>query len=497
MNKIGMIRSNWLLLLLSFIVISIISCRKLVETDPPSDSITESNVYSNDASAIAVLNNIYIMMSESGPGRPIQGTGSIALFAGLSADEFTLYNDVTSNIYLGYYKNTLIQTLGIPFSGSEHWAPLYNSIFKCNAAIGGLNETKTLTPTVKQQLIGEAKFLRGFFYFYLVNLFGDVPLVLSTNPQVNTLLARVSKIKVYEQIIADLTDAEEMLSDSYLNQTLLSKTTERIRPTKWAASAMLARVYLYMGDFVKSEAKSTLVINYSSLFGPLPELNNVFLKNSQEAIWQIQPTAINFNTSEAQTLVLSSPTAGPVNLSKPVYLSNDLLTSVEVNDLRAKPKNWIDTITVTGIKYYFPYKYKVNASPGIIDAGGMTEYFMVLRLAEQYLIRAEARAQQGNIAGTQSDLNAIRNRAGLTNTTANDQASLLTAILNERRHELFTEWGHRWLDLKRTGKVDEVMTIATSVKSNGATQWQSYQQLYPLPLTELQAAPNLVQNTGY
>ena len=113
------------------------------------------------------------------------------------------------------------------------------------------------------------------------------------------------------------------------------------------------------------------------------------------------------------------------------------------------------------------------------------------------MIRAEARAQIGNISGAQSDLNTVRNRAGLADTPAGDQASLLAAILDERRHELFSEWGHRWFDLKRTGKIDEVMSLVTPIKSGGVTTWHSYQQLYPLPLSELQRAPNLVQNSGY
>jgi hypothetical protein len=131
----------------------------------------------------------------------------------------------------------------------------------------------------------------------------------------------------------------------------------------------------------------------------------------------------------------------------------------------------------------------------------MTEYFMVLRLGEQYLIRAEARAKQGNIGGAQSDLNVIRNRAGLPNTTASDEASLITAILKERRVELFCEWGHRWFDLKRLGKIDEVMNIVTPIKSNGTVQWQSYKALYPLPLGDLFINniqnPYLTQNPGY
>jgi len=117
---------------------------------------------------------------------------------------------------------------------------------------------------------------------------------------------------------------------------------------------------------------------------------------------------------------------------------------------------------------------------------------MTLRLGEQYLIRAEARAQQNNISGSQTDLNVIRRRAGLTNTTASDQPSLLAAILDERRHERFCEWGHRWLDLKRTNKVTSTFS---SIPYKSA--YQPYQQLYPIPIYELATNPNLTQNPGY
>jgi hypothetical protein len=148
--------------------------------------------------------------------------------------------------------------------------------------------------------------------------------------------------------------------------------------------------------------------------------------------------------------------------------------------------------TVGGIAttYYYPYKYKVN-TPG----APVTEYEMVLRLGEQYLIRAEAEANNSDTNDAVNDLNVIRKRAGLANYAgATDKSSLLTAILHERQVELFSEWGHRWLDLKRTSVVDVVMPIATPQK--GGT-WQSSKQLYPLPQADLQDDPNLVQNPGY
>jgi hypothetical protein len=119
---------------------------------------------------------------------------------------------------------------------------------------------------------------------------------------------------------------------------------------------------------------------------------------------------------------------------------------------------------------------------------------MILRLAEQYLIRAEARAQQNNIDGAKTDLNAVRNRAGLLNTTANDKTEMMAAVLHERQVELFTELGHRWFDLKRTKAVDLVMNSVTPIK--GGT-WQTTDQLYPIPVADIIRNSTLKQNPGY
>lgn len=484
----------------SFVLFSLCYCRKLVETPPPTSSISEANVFSIDATAIAALNNLYIGMNLKGLGNPIQGIASLSLQTGLSSDELSPYSGATGLFY--YYQNAIT----VSQSGSGNiWAPFYNYIFKCNAAIENLTSSQAheLTLVVKKQLLGEAKFLRGYFYFYLVNVFGGVPLCITTNPQVNSLLPRASKESVFQQIISDLKSAEENLSENYLAGDLISTTTERIRPTKWAAKAFLAKAYLYIGDYEKAEIKASEVISNSFLYGPLLSLNNVFIKNSREAIWQLQPTAINFNTVEAQTFVL--PSAGPNAINNPVFLSNQLLSSFEPGDQRAVNGNWVNSVTVAGVTYKFPFKYKKNISdPTITSATGtqnMTEYFMMLRVGEQYLIRAEARAQQGKLSSAIDDLDMIRQRANLT-LVANinpgiNKAALLDKILHEKRVELFTEGANRWFDLKRTGIVDGVMTIVTPQKSSGTILWQSFQQLYPIPASELEKAINLTQNPDY
>ncbi len=151
-------------------------------------------------------------------------------------------------------------------------------------------------------------------------------------------------------------------------------------------------------------------------------------------------------------------------------LDSALLNSFETGDLRKK--HWVGR-TTTGKTY--PYKFKFAS----IDTLNIVEYNVVLRLAELYLIRAEAYARLGNFSSAAADLNIIRARAGLGPTTANDTASLITAIYQERRVEFFAEWGHRWLDLKRGDSIKSVDT------------------LYPIPASEIQLNPALVQNPGY
>lgn len=486
---------------LSFAIL-LVSCHKLVDIAAPIGAISEQNVFTNDESAIAAVTGIYTSMS--GTSSIFSGSESISFLAGLSADEFNLFGFVTNTKQIGYYTNAL--SVIAPIAGPETWIPFYNFVFRCNAAIKGLADpsAEALSPAVRNQLSGEARFMRAFFYFYLVNIYGEVPIALSTDPEINGLLSKSPVQDVYNLIIDDLLAAENLLSPNFLNNSFTGITVERVRPTSWAAKALLARAYLYIGEFAKAEEKATAIINHATLFR-LPALNNVFLKNSNEAIWQLQPTDQLFNTKDARLFII--PATGPSTVF-PVELSFELFTSFEAGDNRAKIGNWIDSMiykptSSTFDTVYYPYKYKINTSnTNITSATGtqnMTEYVMVLRLAEQYLIRAEARAKRNNISGARQDLFAIRDRAGLlaATLTANDQTSLLSVIAHERRVELFSEWGHRWFDLKRTGKIDEVMSPLVPIKSNGTNTWKSYQQLYPLPQTEIDKAPNLVQNPGY
>lgn len=465
------------------------SCKKIA-FDPPSTKVTSSSVYDSDATAIAVLNGLYTTLSSTS----FLNGSTVTLYAGLSADEFTLWSGANS-YQIDYFKNSRIAGS----SSVEFWNDLYPLIFTCNAAIIGMEQSSTLTPSVKNQLLGEAKFLRALFYFYLTNFYGEVPLVLSTDFKVNALLPKLSSAEVYSQIISDLTDAQGLMADGFVRndgRTLYAiSSAERVRPSKAAATALLARAYLYNKDYRNAEAQASEVISKTTMFDILP-LNNVFLKNSREAIWQLQPvlTGDRTNTKEATEFVLNYAPAG-LGDNHPVHLSQSLLSSFEPGDQRRVLGNWINIYTDPSGTYYYPFKYKnVTIGTGVTP----TEYTMVLRLTEQFLIRAEARARQNLLSMAISDLDMVRQRAGLpliANISPSiTQVALIDRIIQERRVEMFSELGNRWFDLKRTGTVDAVMAVQTPIKGG---IWKTHQQLYPIPVEDILRNPNLKQNQGY
>jgi starch-binding outer membrane protein, SusD/RagB family len=473
-------RPTWVSCCIYFFIAFIqADCKKLVEVNPPTSGITGATAYNTDATAIAVMTGVYISMSQSFFSSG--GITSMSLFPSLSADELSVYGDFNP-VDVAYYTNSLTNTIT---GSSDFWNNIYPTIYIVNSAIEGLTSSSGLTPAVKQQLMGEAYFMRAFCYFYLVNLYGDVPLVTGTNYTVNAVLARTPAANVWTQITGDLKSAQNLLDSNYVDATLLNMTPERVRPTLWAATALLSRAYLYQQKWDSAVIEATAVINQNTLYS-LDTLNGVFLANSNEAIWQLQPVNAGQNTQDALLFVL--PPTGPDGISFPVYMDTVLVDAFEPGDQRRA--NWVDSANVGNVTYYYPYKYKANTS----NATTVTEYEMVLRLGEQYLIRAEAEAWLNELGQATADLDTIRSRAGLGATSANTQTDMLTAIYHERQVEFFTEWGHRWLDLKRTNLVNTVMSTVTPEKGG---QWNPDWQWYPISLYELQHDHNLVQNNGY
>jgi hypothetical protein len=450
------------------------ACDTLLDVEPPTSRIDASELFKDDVMATSAVTGIYAQLISS-ESFSSGSNKSITSLAALSADEFANYLP-TNTSAVEFYNNSLnsknVEVLGL-------WTSLYQVIYSANSSIEGLRNSTGLSSTLRDQLLGEALFVRAFCYFNLVNLFGKVPLVISTDYRSNTNLKREEVEVIYNSVLRDLLEAKSLMSEAY-------PTPQRVRPNRATAMALLARVYLYRQDWINAEREATQIID-NSIYLIEADLNNVFVSSSKEAIWQLRPTSTSLNTWEGNYFIINS-------LPNYSYLTNSLVTSFEDGDLRAT--KWINSFATTTEVFLYPFKYKIKfggtaSSPPV----GLTEYSMVFRLAELYLIRAEARANLDILQGAIEDVDVLRARAQLPLigdvTPGISSQDLLLAIEDERRHELFTEWGHRWYDLKRTGRAD---IIFASLK-NG---WGTSDGLYPIPEIEFSRNPLLkTQNPGY
>ncbi len=483
-------------------------CKKMIEIDPPVATVPTEEAFASNSLATGALAGLYSQMM-SNSGSVYFSNGSTSIYGGLSADELQSFSGNSVPEEYQFYSNTLIKDNVLP--EGLFWDPAYKIIYTANGIIEGVAQSTSvfLDDSTRALCTGESKFVRAFCYFYLTNMFGDVPMPLTTDFRQTTTLHRSPQADVYKQIVQDLQDATKLLRADYSS----AGGNERIRVNKYGAAALLARVYLYQQDWKNAEIQADSVIN-SGLYSLESDLNNVFLKNGQEAIFQLKQNPLaaqqgviteaksfvpavrlsQFPPADQATFLDSATFSQFVPLFIPAYyLTPQLTNAFEPGDKRRT--TWIDSVPTPAtepyhsILYYYSCKYpdqvgNTNAIPN--------RYYMVLRLAEQYLIRAEARAQQNNTGGAATDLNMVRNRAGLPNTTAGSKDALLAAVAHERQTELFTEWGHRWLDLKRTGKANQVLGAISNKQP-----WKSYQLIYPIPVLEIQNDPNLGQNPGY
>lgn len=450
-----------------FLFLFVAGCNDFLETGAPTNQLVTGSVFTNDQTASSAVLGIYESIMSNNFS---VFNGQLTLYGGLYADEFL--NTSAKTDQEAFYGNALSP------ANTEvkrtFWDLCYKYIYMANAIIEGLDGQSGVTAGARKQLEGEAKFIRAFSHFYLVSLFGDVPYVTKTDYRINGVISREPVESVFEKIIEDLVAAQSLLPEDLV-------ANGKARPNKFVVAAFLSRVYLYNQEWEKAEAQSSFLIE-SSHYSLEPELNDVFLKDSRETIWHLIPLTPGQNTNEGNRFAQTSAVPGYIDLTQ------ELLSSFEAGDLRRQ--YWVNTYSASGSIYSVPFKYKIRSGSPV------TEYYVVLRLAEQYLIRAEARARQNNVQDALADVDVVRQRAGLAPMEDINPAislqGLLDAIMKERRSELFAEWGHRWLDLKRTDLANEVMGV---VKGDA---WQVTDLLFPLPQQELLSNPNLEpQNPGY
>ncbi|GGF14284.1 RagB/SusD family nutrient uptake outer membrane protein [Flavobacterium limi] len=450
------------LFLTTTVIIS--SCESFLEVDLPKSQLASSAVFEDYNTAEAALLNIYSNIRDKGI---LTGTGQgISNTLGNYTDEL-VSSETPNNFSVNFYKNSLLPS---NTTVNGFWNASYNQIYAANAIIEGTEKSQNLTLEQKKQLQGEALFIRSLLHFYLAQLFGDIPYITDTDYKKNSSVSKTSVAVLYEKISSDLKNASELLPLQYLDQN-------RVRPNSITAKALLSRIYLYAKLYESASNMASSVLNQQEIY-TLETTDKVFLVTSRETIWQLQAGVAGRNTAEATYFTFT--TVPPPQVS----LTGSLVNSFEPGDLRRS--GWIKTVSKNTAVFYHPFKYKENNATTVSK-----EYSIIFRTAEQYLIRAEARVYQGDLIGAKEDLNKVRNRAGLNDTSAVTQQEIITALIIERRHELFTEQGHRFFDLKRTGMLDSVL-------GDSKSGWNSTDNLMPIPQSELTLNKNLMpQNPGY
>lgn len=377
------------------------------------------------------------------------------------------------------------------------WAYLYTTIGKANAVYNNVEDVPDLSATRMKQIKGEAAWIRAFMYFQAVQLWGDVPLQLTEVKTVSIELlpiiypilfpSRKPMAEVYEQIIKDFELALENVTVSAQHKGFV---------TKGAANAMLAKVYATIQppqwDKVQQYADAVISGGYSLL----PEYDMLWNnenENSSEAIFEI-----NYEGTSSSGNWGASMFRG-MDWKKFNTPSNDLVAAFDAEGdmIRKNSSIVFDDVSGRWSDPYWPQatfpfvnKYRIIAQPS-------PQNFILLRLADIILLKAEALNANGDVAGAAVLVNQIRSRVNLPNTNAADQQAMRLAIEKERRLELAFE-GHRWFDLKRTGRAIAVMN---NVKGPGGASLgyvvNENRLLWPIPQSELDNNAKLTQNTGY
>ncbi|MFT4033176.1 MAG: RagB/SusD family nutrient uptake outer membrane protein [Siphonobacter sp.] len=437
--------------LLFFFLLS--ACSKFLDVKP-KESISDAVTITDKTSAETAVRGIYSALASTNyygtnfqaigylSGDNIQWTGSQSVVQEFINHKVNADNSMISGV----------------------WTAIYQTINRANNVISKVAAVTdpALTETLKNQYIGEAYFIRALAYFDLVRVWGGVPLIIkpTASPEDNRGITRSSVAETYAQVLADLNTAEP----------LLPATTDRYRATQKTVWALKARYYLYQQNWAKADEYASKLIIDATNYTLIKPYSSFFANNArgtQESIFEIfynGTTEVNSHRGQWQP---------QTNGGTRQWAPNDVLVSLLNSTTTEGDRSTLIAIDNQNRWYGNLYYRNPGSDPSY-----------VLRLAEQYLIRAEARAQLAQLADAITDLNAVRSRASLSASSASTTAEVLLAIENERRLEFALE-PHRWFDLVRTGRAASVLNTETS------------HYLLPLPVDQLLVDSALQQNPGY
>jgi hypothetical protein len=491
-KKATWIKFKTAFVLLAFSTVLLGSCTKFLTEDLKGE-FSSDTYYKNDKQALQAIAGAYNALSFSSPNNAIWVFGAVAsddaVKGGNAGDqsEITPIDDFTAN-----------SSNGIIFN---YWSFAYEGIARANNVIANVPAVP-MDEALKSRIVGEAKFIRAYSYFNLVNIFGKIPLKLLPQLSTETIHVPLSEVAaIYQQIEKDLTEAAVVLPESY-------NVNDMGRVTKGAALAMLGKVSLYqqkwsaaIGYFQQVEALGIyhLLPDYASNF-------KLAYENSSESIFEIQQlTAQNPFTGNAMNQWFAPSAEGGYYFNAP---TQSLVNAFEKSGTDVDPRldasvgrngqPWLNgdvfssTWSPTGFltkKHQQPLSEVSSSLKGDGDLN-----YIYLRYADLLLMKAEAFNEDGKADSARANLNKVRERARgsfggtppaglLADIATLDKAQLAAAIQKERRAELAQEF-HRYFDLMRWGKT-------TAEAALGANFNYETKRYFPLPQKEIDANQGL------
>lgn len=381
------------------------------------------------------------------------------------------------------------------------WNGYYRGIYRANTAIERIPAIE-MDEALKARLIAECRVLRAYFYFNMVRWFGDLPLVTKPLTPDEFEQPRKPQAEVYAQIIQDLEAAAAVLPESY-------PAAEMGRVTKGSANGLLARVYLTLGDFQKTEQYALAVIN-SGKYALYPNYGKLFTpegENSSESVFEVQTTSDPQGLGGSQYNEVQGVRGVP-NLGWGFNRPSDgLVAAYEASDPRREATIlYVGEVLPDGSAIVEDnpevinerYNQKAWAPQPMNGANGIGGgNIRILRYADVLLMAAEAANENGKPQDALGYLNMVRARARganpfiLPNVTVTDKDQLRDRIWRERRVELAMEQ-HRWFDLKRQGRLAAVM------QASGKAFVAGKHELFPIPQEEIDLSNGLLnQNPMY
>lgn len=439
----------------------------------PQTAISSDIAIRDQKSAEAALNGLYSELQSSDYyGSNLQIMSDVSSDISQSVGTWDFYREM----------DTYVTSAG-NLENRNLWSQIYSSINHANHIIADVPNLDNVPQEVKDQILGEAYFIRGLAYFDLTRTFGGVPgvaagsmgvpLVTEPSRQIDesSYPSRASLEDSYGQVESDLQEAESRLS-GFSNPNRASEASTK---------ALLARLYLYLQDYGQAEQYATEVIDTYN-FTLVDDFASIFRsENTASSIFELA-----YNTTDDNGLRFwYYPSSGGGRGDIALHDAYAEMVMARTNDERGNLISFDDNVGV-----YYPTKYQKS---------GGDDNLQVIRLAEMYLNRAEARARQSDLGGARSDLNEIRNRAGLTDTTGSgvdSQQEVLQAIELERGIE-FMEEGHRWFNLVRTGRAQAVLTNIDRTNSDPVSLENPGRRVFPIPSRDMDANENLEQNEAY